>query len=199
MMRGHISYIILVIIAITLIILNGNYNPTDYIDLNNDSTSINDNSINGTISKVTDGDTIHVLLDDGTDITVRILGIDGIDISSDRIGKWTDMGLNENLVRACYQETKTTFINNWMNKRVTLLKDPNEDNIDRYDRYLRYVQMDNRDWGYELIQLGYGVEYDPTEKADCYYCSDYLELEQTVRSNKQGCLWNTELRPLDWN
>ena len=138
------------------------------------------------VTKIVDGDTIDINLS-GDIERIRILGIDFPDVSSDRIGKWEEMGLSKERIVKCYKEG-----NDWMetmlNQEVILIADSGEDDKDRYNRSLRYVAWGNDDIGSLLIRQGYAVIYDPT-KPQCVICEDYKQLEEQVRIEKNGCLW----------
>jgi len=141
------------------------------------------------IFDVTDSDTIVVNDAGGNEVIVRVLGIDAIDVSKDRIGKWQEMNLSEERIRLCYKEGIEKSME-WIDKEIVLISDPNEPDKDRYDRLLRYVTtIDNgRDFGSEMILGGYAIAYDPSKKR-CQNCGFYKLVEEDTRKAKAGCLW----------
>lgn len=139
------------------------------------------------VTNIVDGDTIDVNIN-GQVERIRILGIDFPDVSSDRIGKWEEMGLSKERIVMCYKQGND-WLENMLNKEVTLIADMGEDDKDRYNRLLRYINWGEPDIGVLLVIQGYAVMYDPT-KPECTRCSEYKQLEDKSRVEKTGCLWS---------
>ena len=161
----------LIIILIALVLISGN--GCELEDTRSQAIT------QVTITKITDGDTFK--LSNGE--IVRVLGIDYPDTASDRIGKWTDMGLDITKIKYCYRKGNEYLRNNLVNENATLIADSLEDDKDRYGRILRYVEVDGMDVGEFLIKEGYAVMYDPT-KPLCARCYGYARLDKLG-----GCLW----------
>jgi len=85
---------------------------------------------------IVDGDTIKVMLEDGTVSTVRYIGIDTPERNEPRFALATQKNI----------ELLT-------NSTITLIRDVSE--VDKYGRLLRYVLADNTDVGRNLLQHGY--------------------------------------------
>lgn len=121
----------------------------------------------GTVTRVIDGDTIEVQLQDGVTYRVRYIGID----TPDRDEPWF---------------TESAQANNELvaGKTVTLVKDVSE--VDQYDRLLRYVLVENVFVNYELLRLGLAdsVTYPPDVA-----CTDtFLETARAAREMGAG-IW----------
>ncbi len=99
----------------------------------------------GEVTRIVDGDTIHVEID-GVDYPVRYIGVDTPELNSGN--PVADLATKEN---SGMVEGKT----------VVLIKDVSE--TDPYDRLLRYVLVDNVFVNYELVRDGMAVakEYPP--------------------------------------
>ncbi len=123
------------------------------------------------VVKITDGDTIRVIMD-GVEYPVRYIGVDTPEIQN---GEWFG------------QEARDANAELVEGKEVLLEKDVSE--TDQYDRLLRYVFLiDGTFVNAELVRMGFAESkaYPPDTK---YY--DQLEsLEQEARSAGLG-LWQT--------
>jgi micrococcal nuclease len=84
----------------------------------------------GTVSRVVDGDTVHVTDGRGSRIKVRVLGID------------TPETVDPRVPVQCWGPEATQFATTTLlNKKVTLVTDPTQATRDRYDRLLAYVYL----------------------------------------------------------
>ena len=93
----------------------------------------------GVVTKIVDGDTIHVKIE-GEDEIIRLLGIN-----------------TPEKKKAYYQEAKDFLIMEIENKSVELLSDGVD--IDRYERKLRYVFYENRLINVELVEQGFATTF----------------------------------------
>lgn len=122
----------------------------------------------GTVTKITDGDTIRVDIN-GVNYPVRLIGIDAPEISTSDT----------------YVQQGVTYLQNLiLNKNVTLFRD--KSNTDRYDRLLRYVVIGNTFVNYELVRLGFAksVSYSPDTA-----CNPTFETAQTLAENNLLGMW----------
>jgi len=127
------------------------------------------------VTKVTDGDTIHVLLN-GRDTTIRIIGIDTPETVDPRKPVQC-MG------KAASDRAKVLL----SNKTVVLESDPTQGDKDKYGRLLRYVFIDGSDdYGLGAILEGFAHEY--TYNAPYKYQSDYKKAEKSAMKAMIG-LW----------
>lgn len=120
----------------------------------------------GKVTKVIDGDTIHVEID-GVDYKVRYIGMDAPETG--KAGAVQATLQNEFLV---------------MGKTVTLVKDVSE--TDKYDRLLRYVFIGKSFVNYELVAKGVAVagSWPPDTSCD----ETFANAQGTARVNQLG-LW----------
>lgn len=90
---------------------------------------------------VIDGDTIEVYLKDGTEETVRIIGIDTPEYGE------------------CFFNEATDYLHALIaDPPLTLIPQPG-DNRDKYGRLLRYIERDGEDIGKQMIRDGYARNY----------------------------------------
>ncbi len=145
------------------------------------------------VTKVTDGDTIQVVLEDGSEAKVRLIGVNTPETRHPTKGK-------EPFGPEASAYTKDALTN----KRVYLEKDVSD--TDRYQRLLRYVWTDipeNRDdeteiraklFNARLIIDGYGQAY--TYPPDVARAEFFLRLQREAREEKRG-LWSMEAYQTD--
>lgn len=121
----------------------------------------------GVVTRVIDGDTIEVLLDDGQTYPVRYIGMD----TPERGDPY-------------YEETSAKNREVLGSGVVTLVKDVSE--TDRYDRLLRYVFTEYTFVNLELIREGYAqaATYPP----DVACAESFLETQREAQESGLG-LW----------
>ena len=96
------------------------------------------------VTRVIDGDTLVVILDDGASATVRLLGIDT-----------PELGRNGRPAEP-FAEAASRFTRRLVGGRVVrLLADPRADQIDRYGRILRYVYLGDVHLNAVLVDRGF--------------------------------------------
>lgn len=123
----------------------------------------------GIVTKVIDGDTIHVNIN-GTDYKVRYIGMDAPENTSKK----------EALGSEATERDKQLVAG----KQVVLVKDVSE--TDRYGRLLRYVFVDNVFVNYELVREGYATasRYPPD-----VHCQQVLNDAQLLAQQEHRGLW----------
>ncbi len=136
------------------------------------SSAAPDGADTGLVTRVVDGDTIHVLLN-GRDYTVRYIGMDTPETVApgrpvEAFGKEASQR-NKELVDG---------------KTVTLEKDVSEN--DRFGRLLRYVYVDGEMVNATLVKEGYATS--STFPPDVKHQQLFLQLEREARAAKRG-LW----------
>jgi micrococcal nuclease len=96
-----------------------------------------------------DGDTIAATVAGGSEVKVRILGID------------TPETHKPNTPVQCYGPQATEFARTLLlHQAVVLVGDPTQAAIDQYDRSLFYVRLlGGRDYSVEAVRAGMGREY----------------------------------------
>lgn len=111
----------------------------------------------GIVTKVVDGDTINVAIDNHT-FPVRYIGMDTPEPGE-------SMGLQAKTQNALFVEGKS----------VTLYRDKSE--TDKYDRLLRYVFVGGLFINYEMVKTGYAEakSYSPDTACDSYFAQTQIE------------------------
>lgn len=100
-------------------------------------------TLHGTVSRVVDGDTVHVLLRSGRDERVRLIGIDTPEVGECDAARATALARRLAAGRA-----------------ATLVGDPTQATRDRYGRLLAYVVVSGAgDLGYRELARGYARVY----------------------------------------
>lgn len=152
--------------------------PTDSINLGLATTTPNTVGIYYKVSKVTDGDTIHVIIE-GQDETVRLIGIN------------TPETVDPRKAVECYgKEASARMKELAQGKIVRLEYDESQALRDAYGRLLAYVyledgQMINR----KMVAEGYAYEY--TYMTPYIYQKEFRQLQNIARTSQRG-LWAPE-------
>jgi len=116
------------------------------------------------VSKVIDGDTIEVIIDDKKE-SVRLIGIDAPEL--------TDSSIKGKLAL----ESKEYLKNLLQNKKVRLEKDITQDDKDIYDRLLRYVFLEDGTLvNKKMIETDMAEEY--TFKVPYRYQMEFREIRK---------------------
>jgi micrococcal nuclease len=143
-------------------------------------------TIAGNVSRVVDGDTIHVSIG-GFDTTVRLIGID------------TPETKEPGTPVQCFGPAASERTERILppGESVTLVTDPTQDTRDRYGRLLAYVYRPGRHGAtgsvnYALVATGYAKAYVyggvPFE-----YAAPFLRAQSRARSGARG-LWGAPCR-----
>lgn len=128
------------------------------------------------VSKVVDGDTIKVLINNKEE-TIRLIGIDSPEI------------LDEKKLTQCFgKEASAKAKEILTGKTIILQSDPTQGERDEYGRLLRYVFLqDGTSFNKFMISEGYAREY--TFKGKIYkYQTEFIQAEEKARKEKKG-LW----------
>jgi micrococcal nuclease len=149
--------------------------PTDPINLGLPTTTPNTIGVYYKVSKITDGDTIHIITE-GQDETVRLIGIN------------TPETVDPRRTVECFgKEASTRMKEIAAGKIVRLEYDDSQALRDTYGRLLAYVyledgQMINR----KMVAEGYAYEY--TYLTPYKYQKEFRQLQSLAQSAKRG-LW----------
>jgi endonuclease YncB( thermonuclease family) len=125
------------------------------------------------VTKVVDGDTIKVL-DNGNELTVRLIGIDTPEIKT----------------KECKAVEAKNFLDSIvLNRYVILEPDSSQADKDRYNRELRYVFLGNKNINQLMIEKGFAKEY--TYNKDYKYKIEFTYSEY-IAENKLLGIWSNE-------
>lgn len=128
------------------------------------------------VSKVVDGDTIHVVINN-TDETVRLLGID------------TPETVDPRKPVQCFGKAASDNMKEFVSgKSVILVSDPTQGDRDKYHRLLRFVYLPDEKRTFvngEMVKQGYAFSYKayPTTMLE-----KFNEFEQYAKAHNLG-LW----------
>jgi micrococcal nuclease len=127
-----------------------------------------------TVTRVVDGDTIHVNLD-GVDTTIRLIGID----TPERAGPYTH--------EECFGREASAYTERALDGREIQLEF-DVDRTDRYDRTLAYVWLDGALFDRRIVADGYAVvaTFPPNVK----YADRFIAAERSARAGGLG-LWGS--------
>ena len=140
--------------------------------------------IEGTVTKVSDGDTIQVTDSLGTKVKVRMYGIDAPETAkgnkkSGRISK-PGQPCGEEAYQALKKKLSMQLV------QIDVMA------IDRYKRMVSIVRMGQRNINKEMVQEGWAWAY--RSYLDRTHASEYIGLEEEARKTGRG-LWQ-EANPL---
>jgi len=135
-------------------------------------------TVSGTITKVTDGDTVHLTTPEQTKLKVRLYGIDAPE--TDKIDHKTG---KVNIIGQPLGESSKTLESKIMGKKVKVdILD-----IDKYRRMVGMIYLDDRNINLEMIREGYAEAFIEYLKEP--YRSEFLKMEKEARSMKRG-IWS---------
>jgi micrococcal nuclease len=152
--------------------------PTDLVNLGFATTTPNTVGVYYKVSKVTDGDTIHVNIE-GQDEKVRLIGIN------------TPETVDPRRTVECFGKEASTRMKEIAKGQIVRLEyDDSQSLRDTYGRLLAYVyledgQMINR----KMVAEGYAYEY--TYMTPYKYQKEFRQLQSLAQSAKRG-LWAPE-------
>ena len=170
------SIIFFVLIAIS-VLFNQDFSEK-VVDLGIATTTPNTVGTYYKVTKVTDGDTIHIDRD-GEDVTVRLLGIN------------TPETVDPRRQVECFGKEASARMKEIVGGQIVRLEYDNSQSLrDAYDRLLAYVyledgQMVNR----KMIAEGYAYEY--TYLTPYHYQSEFRDLQRLAKSSGRG-LWSPD-------
>jgi micrococcal nuclease len=135
-------------------------------------------TVEGTVTQVTDGDTLKVETAEGTKLTVRLYGIDAPEV--ERINRRTGLisKQGQSYGKSSYEVLEAKVLRRKV--KVDIL------DIDRYKRMVGIIYLDGRDINLEMVRGGWAWAY--REYLDRPYASVYIEAEKEARDKGSG-LW----------
>jgi|SRR6185369_17596775 len=135
-------------------------------------------NIEGMVTKVSDGDTIHVTDSLGTKVKVRMYGIDAPETEKGnrKTGRISKPG------QPYGEEAYHALQGKLQRQRVRL----DVMDIDRYGRTVSIVWAGNRNINQEMVAEGWAWAY--RQYLDRPHASEYIEAEEKARKDRKG-LW----------
>lgn len=128
-----------------------------------------------TVTSVTDGDTFTGKTGAGRKIKVRLLGIDAPEIAHD--GSPADCGGD-----AAAAALRTLLYR----QHVTVTTDPRSDSIDRYGRTLGYVDVGGVDVAFTQVQHGMAEAWYPASAAQPSRYASYRHAQTQAQGSRVG-------------
>jgi endonuclease YncB( thermonuclease family) len=135
-------------------------------------------TIEGVVSKVSDGDTIHVKDAFGTKVKVRLYGIDAPETEkgNKRTGRISKPG--QPYGEESYQALQSKVLRK--NIKLDIM------DVDQYKRSVGILWLNGKNINKEMVAEGYAWAY--RQYLDRPHASEYIELEEQARAKKLG-LW----------
>ena len=135
-------------------------------------------TIEGIVSKVSDGDTIHVTDNLGTKVKVRLYGIDAPETQkpNKKTGRISKPG--QPYGEEAFQALKSKIYRQQVKLEIM--------DIDQYKRSVGIVWLNGKNINQEMVAEGYAWAYG--QYLDRPHASEYIEAEEQARSRKLG-LW----------
>jgi len=142
-------------------------------------------SIQVTVTRVVDGDTVEIQLSDGSKDTLRMLGVDTPETSGSNkpreYGDITDLNCLDKWGDLSTEYTRQSLAG----KQIQVIFDETSPRRGYYDRLLGYVELEGSDFTKSLIEKGYARVYSEGEGVRL---ESYSVLQDLVSVDKIG-LW----------
>lgn len=201
MTAGHRLLTLLVLVALAGCTVSVSDSPADNADTPAPGTLPDANGTNLTlpsaervsveVTNVVDGDTIDVRLPDGSEDTVRLLGVDTPEVYADNNPEEFEGVPDTEAGAECLRDAgneSTAYVTERLDTgNVTLVFDPNADRRGGYGRLLAYVIVDDRNFNYDLVATGHARLYD----TDFVFRERFDAAEQQARDQQRG-LWRCQ-------
>jgi micrococcal nuclease len=135
-------------------------------------------TIEGIVSKISDGDTVHVTDSQGTKVKVRLYGIDAPE--TEKLNKKTGhvskpgQPYGDEAYQALYRKVHRKSV------KLDVMA------VDQYKRSVGIVYLNSRNVNQEMVAEGWAWAY--RQYLDRPHASDYIQAEEQARANRLG-LW----------
>lgn len=141
----------------------------------------------GTVTKVIDGNVLHITDSSGTKLTVRLYGIDApeADVTDSKTGKLRKQG--QPFGANAYEALFTMVINKPVRVKAMAL--------DQFKRTVAIVICNDRDINKEMLSFGWAWAY--RRYLDSPYATEYIRLEEKARKERRG-LWQQRKPQPPW-
>jgi micrococcal nuclease len=153
-----------------------------------DAPAVPDPDLTATVTRVVDGDTVKIAFEDGTEDTVRLIGVDTPEVhaenSPDEFEGVPETQAGRDCLRRWGEAASERLKERLTGAEVGLAYDANLDRRGYYGRLLAYVVHDGANVNYGLVADGYARVYDSsfTRKAA------FLDAESAAMGSSTG-LW----------
>ena len=141
-----------------------------------------------TDTAVVDGDTVRIEYGDGTQDTVRLIGVDTPEVNAENDPAEFEGVPDTEAGADCLREAGMNATNiaktALLGETVGIATDPNLDRRGYYDRLLAYVVVDGRLFNYRLVADGHARVYD----SDFTRHGNFTDAETAAREQRRG-LW----------
>ena len=149
------------------------------------SATPKDDALTAEVVEVVDGDTVKVVLEDGSRETVRLLGVDTPEVhaenSPDEFEGVPETEAGRNCLRQWGEKASSFAKERLLGKTVTLSFDANEPRRGYYDRLLAYIHVDGKSFNYALVTNGYARVYDSQfQYRERYYAAESAAMDANV-------------------
>lgn len=136
------------------------------------------------VTHVIDGDTFDIRYPDGTEDTVRLVGVDTPEVYSE-VSPSEFGGANAACLDNRADRAKSFVERSIEDENVRIEFDENEGRRGYYDRLLAYTYIDEVHLNYQIVRQGYGRVY---AESDFVMKDSFLRAEQEAREQNRG-LW----------
>lgn len=142
------------------------------------------------VTEVVDGDTVDIRFGDGVK-TVRLLGIDTPEVHVENKPSEFEKIPENSQGKACLEkwgEKASSFAREKLdNQEVEFVTDPNSDVRGSYGRLLGYIEIDGKNFNYQLVEEGYARVYESGFTKQ----KKFLQAEKEARNQMKG-LWQCQ-------
>jgi len=145
-----------------------------------------------TVTRVIDGDTMEIEYANGTEDTVRLLGVDTPEttlsrVSPDEYPRMDDTTASRDHLFEWGDRASKFATRELVDQEVRIVTDAESDRRGYYGRLLAYIYVDGENFNTQLLASGYARMYD----SQFSLRDEYTRIEQNARTNGVG-LWDLE-------
>ncbi|WP_435196439.1 thermonuclease family protein [Natronomonas sp. EA1] len=157
-------------------------------DSGDGGATVDSGAVTVEVIRVVDGDTVKIAYENGTEDTVRLLGVDTPEVHAentpDEFEGVPETAAGRDCLRAWGEKASAYAKQTLAGEQVTLEFDATEGPRGYYGRLLAYVVVDGEPFNYGLVENGYARVYDSSfERKDRFY-----EAEAAAQQEGRG-LW----------
>jgi micrococcal nuclease len=148
------------------------------------SSGTSESSTEVVVTHVADGDTFDIQYPNGTEDTVRLLGVDTPEVYSE-VSPEEFGGANAECLDT-WADRATSFVERRVEgQNIRMEFDEKEGRRGYYDRLLAYTYIENVHLNYQIVRQGYGRVYTDSEFV---MKNEFLDAEEEARAQERG-LW----------